>query len=147
MLQNLGDCTLFFGGQEVAVTEVQVEFSPSEGTRLTVEGVMYLNNEDKQNSNIDILEKETAEMAIDRIDCETKCSDEGVYREPVHELRKLNLKADAKLLQKYDIESRAGDLTYAGKEFLLEILYQENKTKVVEALREIEKAKAAEKKK
>lgn len=127
---NLGNCTLTLDGIEVTVTNVEVTYEGRDVARATVDGIIT-GFEAKKEINI----------------MDSKC-DEAEERNlsTVSEYRRLSLTPEDKLLKKHGILNEYGGLSYDGRDFVLEVWFNENKDKVVEALKAIEEARKAEKK-
>lgn len=129
---NLGNCVFVLDGKEMAVTNVEVTYEAGDLTRATVEGILTEFN----------VKEDKKDMSNTRCDA----SDDYQNLSMVAEYRRLSLTPDDKLLKKHGILNEYGGLSYDGRDFVLEVWFNENKDKVVEALKAIEEARKAEKK-
>lgn len=75
------------------------------------------------------------EMCYDR-DCREDCNMKSTseYQPLVERVRDAELSDSDKLLRKYGVLNRAGNLTESGKELLLDMLFDENEAAIVERL-------------
>lgn len=123
---NLSNCTATIDGIEVKVTDVTINYNGADLAEVSIEGIAT-----------NFKEKKAKEDMTD-----TKCADKE-YNDlsTVSEFRQLSLTEEDKLLKRNRILNEYGGLSYDGRDFLLEVLFAENKDKVVEALKKIEQAR------
>ena len=64
----------------------------------------------------------------------------------VDKVRDIAMSKEDRLIRKHEVRDECGSLTRAGKDLLLEVLFEENKALVVAKLQDVEAAEKEEKK-